>query len=104
MPTEHTETITALPTPTEWEALLRPSTWDGPFVVIVYNDNWHTFDEVIFQVRKATGCSLDKASQITNEVHHKGRAIAFAGTQEKCDEVATILREIHLTVETQKAR
>jgi ATP-dependent Clp protease adaptor protein ClpS len=93
----------ALPTPTEWEKLLRPDDISGPYVVIIYNDDWHTFPEVICQVRKATGCSLDKANQVTNEIHEKGRAIAYAGSKEKCEEVAGILREIRLTVETTRA-
>ena len=93
-----------LPTPTEWEKLLRTSDVGGPYVVIVYNDDWHTFEEVIRQVRKATGCSLQKAEQIADEIHHTGRAIPYAGSKEQCEEVANILREIRLQVETDSAR
>ncbi len=71
--------------------------------VIVYNDEWHTFDEVIFQLQKATGCSQDKASRIAWEVHSRGRAIAFRGEKEQCQRVATILREIRLQVELDEA-
>ena len=71
--------------------------------VIVYNDDWHTFDEVIFQLQKATGCTHDKAAHIANEVHTRGRAIAFRGEKERCQRVATILREIRLQVELDEA-
>jgi ATP-dependent Clp protease adapter protein ClpS len=76
---------------------------DGPYVVIIYNDDWHTFPQVIQQVQKATGCPLDKAVEITDQVHNVGRAIAFAGSMEECERVATILRQIRLQVETDRA-
>jgi ATP-dependent Clp protease adaptor protein ClpS len=75
----------------------------GPWIVILYNDDYHGFDEVILQVQKATGCSLEKAEAITWEAHHSGRAIAYTGTQEECERVAGVLREIRLQVETDRA-
>lgn len=72
----------------------------GPWVVILYNCDCHTFDEVIAQLQKATGCSQAKAEQIAEEAHHRGRAIAHAGSEEECERVASILRAIRLQVET----
>jgi ATP-dependent Clp protease adaptor protein ClpS len=74
-----------------------------PWVVILYNDDWHPYDQVVFQVQKATGCSLEEAEWITHEAHSQGRAIAYSGTQEECERVANILREIRLQVETDTA-
>ena len=74
-----------------------------PWVVILYNDDWHPYDQVVFQVQKATGCSLEEAEWITYEAHSQGRAIAYSGTQEECERVANILREIRLQVETDTA-
>jgi ATP-dependent Clp protease adaptor protein ClpS len=71
-----------------------------PWVVILYNDDWHPYDQVVFQVQKATGCSLEEAEWITQEAHTQGRAIAYSGTQEECERVANVLREIRLQVET----
>lgn len=71
-----------------------------PWVVILYNDDWHPYDQVVFQVQKATGCSLEEAEWITHEAHSQGRAIAYSGTQEECERVANVLREIRLQVET----
>lgn len=85
------------------EKLENTTGFDGPYVVIIYDDDWHTFPEVIQQVQKATGCPLDKAVEITNQVHNNGRAIAFAGSSEECERVATILRQIKLQVETDRA-
>jgi ATP-dependent Clp protease adaptor protein ClpS len=75
----------------------------GPWVVILYNDDWHPMDQVVFQVQKATGCSLEEAEAIMVEAHITGRAIAYTGTQEECDRVAGVLRQIRLQVETDHA-
>lgn len=76
---------------------------DEPWVVILYNCDCHQYDQVVFQVQKATGCSLEKAVWITQEAHITGRAIAYSGTLEECERVAGILRSIKLQVETDKA-
>lgn len=76
---------------------------DSPWVVILYNDDWHPYDQVVFQVQKATGCSLEKAVWITQEAHTTGRAVAFSGSLEECERVAAVLRAIKLQVETDKA-
>ena len=75
----------------------------GPWVVILYNDDWHPFDAVVFQVQKAAGCSLEEAEVITYEAHATGRAVAYTGTQEECERVAGILRQIRLQVETDRS-
>jgi ATP-dependent Clp protease adaptor protein ClpS len=72
---------------------------DLPWNVILYNDDLHSFEEVILQVQKATGFSMESAIEITLEAHNKGRAICFSGSLEKCNQVANILKEIGLHVE-----
>jgi ATP-dependent Clp protease adapter protein ClpS len=72
----------------------------GPYVVILYNDDYHTFDEVTAQLQKATGCTIDRAWEIAEEAHYRGRAIAFVGGQQECNRVAGVLRAIRLQVET----
>ncbi|MDZ7343511.1 MAG: ATP-dependent Clp protease adaptor ClpS [candidate division KSB1 bacterium] len=70
-----------------------------PWKVILFNDDIHTFDEVIVQLQKATGCSVQRAEQIAYEAHTKGKAIAFSGEFNDCFRVAGVLREIQLIVE-----
>ncbi|MBI1819318.1 MAG: ATP-dependent Clp protease adaptor ClpS [Nitrospirae bacterium] len=72
---------------------------DLPWNVILYNDDWHPFDEVILQVQKATGVSLEKSVEIVLEAHNKGRAVCYSGSLEECLRVANILKEIKLHVE-----
>jgi len=75
----------------------------GPWVVILYDDDHHTVDEVVLQVQKATGCSLEKAVYITLTAHTAGRAIAHDGTETECERVAAVLRQIRLQVETDRS-
>jgi len=70
-----------------------------PWRVILYDDSIHTFDEVINQLIKATGCNLTKAEEITWQVHNEGKAIAFVGEFEECLMVDTVLKEIQLVTE-----
>lgn len=76
---------------------------DQPWMVILFNDDHHTFDEVIAQVQKATGCSAGEAFHITYTAHTHGQAVASIGSQPECEQVASILREIDLRVELEEA-
>jgi ATP-dependent Clp protease adapter protein ClpS len=70
-----------------------------PWKVVLYNDDIHTFDEVILQLQKAIGCSVQRAEQIAFEAHTKGKAVAFSGEFNECYRVMGVLREIQLVVE-----
>ena len=64
--------------------------------VILYNDEWHTFDEVILQIIKAINCTYEVARDLTFEVHVKGKALVFTGQLTTCLKVSGILEEIAL--------
>ncbi len=67
-----------------------------PARVILFNDEIHTFDEVIAQLIKATHCAAGKAESLAMEVHTNGKAAVFAGEMARCMEVSGILEEIRL--------
>ncbi len=67
-----------------------------PFKVILYNDDWHSFDEVIEQLMKAIHCSFEKARDFAFEVHVRGKAMVYVGELQKCLKVSSILEEISL--------
>ena len=67
-----------------------------PFKVVLYNDDWHSFDEVINQIIKAVNCSFEKARDLTFEVHVKGKAVVFYGPLPECLKVTSVLEEIEL--------
>ena len=71
----------------------------APWKVVLFNDDIHTFDEVILQLQKATKCGTQRAEKIAFEAHSRGKAIAYDGEFEDCFRVAGVLREIQLLVE-----
>ena len=84
------------------EELDETNETQGPSVVILYNCDCHSFDEVILQLQKAAGYSEERAEEIANEAHFRGRAIAYTGSAEDCERVANVLRSIRLQVETDR--
>ncbi len=70
--------------------------------VVLFNDDWHTFEEVITQLIKATKCSFDEAREKTFEVHTNGKSVVFGGPLNDCLKVSSVLEEIalHTQVET----
>ena len=67
-----------------------------PFKVIVFNDDIHTFDEVIRQLIKAVGCSFEKAKDYAFTIHVKGQALVYHGELTACLKVTSVLEEIGL--------
>ena len=67
-----------------------------PAKVILFNDQVHTFDEVIGQLIKAIGCDSAKAESIAWEVHNTGKAVAFEGPMNECLRISHVLEEIAL--------
>ena len=83
-------------TPFEEHESDQEVTTQEPAKVILFNDEIHTFEEVIAQLMKAVKCTQAKAEALTWEVHHNGKAVVFAGEMFRCMEVSHILEEIEL--------
>ena len=64
--------------------------------VILYNDEIHSFDEVIIQLVKATGCTAVQAEGLALEVDSRGLACVYEGEFDECLHVSSILEEIAL--------
>ena len=58
---------------------------DLPWVVIVWNDPINLMSYVTDVLQKLFGYSLEKATALMLDVHHKGRAVVANGTREKCE-------------------
>ncbi len=91
----------AAPTPEVEVAVAEESEerLDTPWRVILYNDDIHSFDEVIHQLIKATGCTTQEAEAHAWTVHTEGKAAVFEGTFEECFRVQGVLKEIQLVTE-----
>lgn len=67
--------------------------------VLLFNDEWHTFDEVISQIMKAIKCNYHHAESLTLEVHEKGKSLVYSGDLTECLKVSSILEEIALNTQ-----
>ena len=63
---------------------------------VLFNDEWHTFQEVAMQLVKATRCTYERGLGLANVVHHTGSAIVYQGPKERCEAVAVVLEDIQL--------
>ena len=70
-----------------------------PWRLFLYDDDIHTFDEVIEQIMKATGCSYSNADKLTWQVHNEGKAMVLEGEFEECLKADSVLKEIQLVTE-----
>lgn len=67
-----------------------------PWRVLLFDDDVHTFEDVIVQVVRATRCSVERAHRIAWTVHTTGKAVCFEGPFEECFRVKAVLDEIAL--------
>ncbi len=72
---------------------------ETPWRVLLYDDDIHTFDEVIGQLTKALNCSNSYAEELTFQVHNMGQANVYEGTFEACFDINSTLKEIQLITE-----
>lgn len=64
--------------------------------VILFNDEVHSFDEVIIQLMKAINCTPQQGEDYAWEVHTKGKACVYSGDLNECLKVSSVLEEIAL--------
>jgi ATP-dependent Clp protease adapter protein ClpS len=72
------------------------------YVVIVFNNDYNTFDEVIHILQKATGCSLEEAEMETWEIDALGKSFVHHAEQEECQRVAAIIATIGIRVAVER--
>jgi ATP-dependent Clp protease adaptor protein ClpS len=58
---------------------------DSPWIVLVWNDPINLKSYVTYVFQKLFGYSLEQATSLMLDVHHKGRAVVSNGTREKCE-------------------
>jgi len=58
---------------------------DRPWIVLVWNDPINLMSYVTFVFQKLFGYSLEKATALMLDVHHKGRAVVSSGPRERAE-------------------
>lgn len=79
-----------------------PGTGDEGYVVIVFNNDHNTWDEVVDALMEATGCTVEEANIETWEVDNLGKSVVHHGSSEKCEKAASIIRKIGIKVEVRQ--
>ena len=78
-----------------------PGTGGDNHIVIVFDNDKNTFDEVENILVAATGCTHKEAEIETWEVHNLGKSVVHHASEEECLRVASIIRTIGIRVEVQ---
>jgi len=75
------------PSPVELDepGLDESTTVNRPWIVLVWNDPINLMSYVTFVFQKLFGYSLEKATELMLDVHHKGRAVVSSGVKEKAE-------------------
>jgi ATP-dependent Clp protease adaptor protein ClpS len=68
-----------------------------PYNVIIENDDAHSFEFVMEVLRKVLGCTEQRAFQITQEAHTKGRAVIWSGPKEVAELKVEQVQSCHET-------
>jgi ATP-dependent Clp protease adaptor protein ClpS len=58
---------------------------DRPWIVLVWNDPINLMSYVTLVFQQLFGYSLEKATSLMLDVHHKGKAVVSNGTREKAE-------------------
>lgn len=58
---------------------------DRPWLTIVWNDPVNLMSYVTYVFQKLFGYSLDEATKLMLDVHHKGRAVVTKGSRDKVE-------------------
>ena len=69
---------------------------------ILFNDDYHTFQEVANQLMRAIRCTYSDGMALANTVHTTGSAVVYTGHVERCEAVAMVLEEIALKVTVER--
>ncbi len=58
---------------------------ERPWLVVVWNDPINLMSYVTYVFQKLFGYTLEKATQLMLDVHHKGRAVVASGPRERAE-------------------
>lgn len=70
----------------------------GGWIVTVFDNDYNTWEEVMYILQVATGCGPEEAYTETWEIHHLGRSVVHCAGREECENVAAIIATIGIKV------
>lgn len=76
---------------------------DTDWIVTVYDNEFNTYEQVIFILMVATQCSGEEAYIEAWEIDHLGKSVVHHGDEQECREAARLIAEIGIQVEVSKS-
>ncbi len=76
-----------------------PETGTGRWMVVIYNNESNSMDEVIAVLIHATGCTAEEAEIEMWEAHTFGKAPVHFASKAECDEAARIISSVGIKTE-----
>jgi ATP-dependent Clp protease adaptor protein ClpS len=74
-----------------------------PYKVVVHNNDYNTFDEVIrILVKAVPGMSYERATALAYEIDATGAAVPYVGPKEHAEAVAAVIRTIGIKVTVER--
>lgn len=72
----------------------------GRWMVVIYNNDTNSLDEVVSILIRATGCDVEEAMIETWEAHTYGKApVHFSSDRAECDRAAAVISTIGVKTE-----
>ncbi len=81
---------------------IQPKIATERWKVVIYNNDYNTFDEVMNILMKATSCDLQEAYIEAWETHQYGKAAVHYSSKDQCEEAANVIRQIGIRAEVSK--
>lgn len=78
------------------------STRWGEWMVVVYDNDTNTYDEVVMVLMMGTGCTAEEAYIEAWEIDHLGKSVVHFASETECLNAAAIIAKIGIRVEVSK--
>jgi ATP-dependent Clp protease adaptor protein ClpS len=69
------------------------------WMVVIFNNETNTFDEVIGAIVRATGCDAEEAAIEAWEAHHYGKAPVHFASRPECEDIASVISTVGVKTE-----
>jgi len=71
----------------------------GRWMVVIFNNETNSMDEVIEVLMEATGCDVEEAAIEMWEAHHFGKAPVHFAAKSECEAAAAIIASVGVKTE-----
>ena len=85
------------------QPVLEPShVGSARWMVVIFNNDETSMDDVVLVLMAATGCDVDEAYMEMWEAHHYGKAPVNFAPETECHEVARVIATVGVKTSVQK--